>query len=168
MKKFDKTKIRYDHNYNPDPDLKDRGHIRFPDLNTKKRIGQYRTPSPPPRPDDPNELREENRRRRQGLRPAGPPCKPGYPEDRDFQRNFDWERALQDEDGRQYGEFGGPTPKRKATSPEPEKPKKKKREETNRFTSRDTRGGATSAATLSATEEEEDHRSINLSNLILK
>ena len=77
-----------------DADAADRGRIRFPELSTGIRHGTSRTASPPPRPDDPDQLREENKRRRQGLRPMGPPCKPGVPENRGFRRNFDWERLL--------------------------------------------------------------------------
>ena len=77
LKDFDKTQIRYDVNHVSDPNTLDRGRLRFPNLNVREYTSSSRTASPPPRPDDPNKLREENRRRRLGLRTQGPPCKEG-------------------------------------------------------------------------------------------
>ena len=117
LKKTEAKEMRFDRNYTPDPDLHDRGHIRFPNLNTSKRIGVSRTASPPPRPDDPDKLREENRRRRRGLRPMGPPCKPGVPEDEGFVRGYDWERSLPDDAGLPFGEKELQLQKRRPRSP---------------------------------------------------
>ena len=96
--------------YQQDPDIADRGRIRFPELCTAIRESTSRAASPPPRPDDPDNTREENRRRQQGLRPMGPPCKPGIPPSHSFQRDLEWERALPDDDVRPYMEE--PTKKR--------------------------------------------------------
>ena len=81
-----------------DPDVADRGRIRFPDLDTSVRVGNSRAASPPPRPDDPDGLRDENRRRKLGLRPWGPPCRPGIPENKSFIRDLEWEKRLPDDD----------------------------------------------------------------------
>ena len=44
LKKFNANEIRYNvHQYNPDPDMKDRGKLRFPQLNTVMRQGISRT-----------------------------------------------------------------------------------------------------------------------------
>ena len=110
-----------------DPDVEDRGRIRFPNLCTKHRVGTSRTASPPPRPDDPNGLREENRRRRQNLRPMGPPCHPGVPEDKDFERDLDWERILPDDEGKSCFNLNNNKAKKRARShhnePENKRPK---------------------------------------------
>ena len=117
IKKYDKASIRYDYNYNSGPYLQDRGRIRFPNLNTTKRVSKSRMASPPPRPDDPDGLRDENRRRRQGKVHHGPPCKPGLPEDKDFVRDLEWERTLPDDNVRPLGNASGSQGKRRSGSP---------------------------------------------------
>ena len=96
IKYFHPALIKYDVNYQSDPDLADRGRIRFPDLCVAEKIGKTRTASPPPRRDDPNNLFEENRRRMMGLRPYGPNNKAGYPECRPYKRDLRWESMLND------------------------------------------------------------------------
>ena len=103
LKKYDQKNIRLDFNYMPDPDINDRGYVRFPNLNTAKRTSKSRTASPPPRPDDPDGLRDENRRRRLGQRHQGPPCKPGKPEDRGYERDLEWEKTLPDDQVKPFG-----------------------------------------------------------------
>ena len=125
LKRFNRQKIKYDYNYSPDPDINDRGHVRFPNLVTSKRVGTSRTASPPPRPDDPDGLRLENRRRRQGLRALGPPCLPGRPEDRDFVRNLEWEKTLPDDAGQPFGDAAKSVSKKRPGSPNADSANKK-------------------------------------------
>ena len=99
-----------------DPDMMDRGRIRFPELCTAVRTSLTRTPSPPPRPDDPDGIRDENKRRRLGKRPMGPPCRPGVPENQSFERDLDWERILPDKDDPVYPEEV-PKPSKKGKQP---------------------------------------------------
>ena len=55
LKPYHKRLIRYDvMGYDPDPDNRDRGRLRFPDLRTDVRRSKGRTASPPLRLDDPD------------------------------------------------------------------------------------------------------------------
>ena len=88
-----------------------------------------RTCSPPPRVDDPDNLVEENRRRRLGMRMEGPLYKAGYPESRKYERNISWELALPDADGTLYQDQGIPRRYKRSHSPEMGDGKRRRREE---------------------------------------
>ena len=132
IKPFDVSEILV-HKYGviQDPDMLDRGRIRFPDLVTHVRRGTSRTASPPPRPDDPDGLRDENRRRRMGKRPKGPPCLPGIPENKSFRRDLEWERTLPDDDSRPYLNTEGANHKRGRVSSSEEPANKRMKTETD-------------------------------------
>ena len=136
LKKYDPASIKIDrYASQQDPDEMDRGRIRFPNLYTQLGRTSNRTMSPPPRPDDPDGLREENRRRRQGLRPMGPPCKPGKPENRPFIRNLDWERVLPDDLVCPFLDEGSNSRRRKNTDSAEQPNKKTKTDAEQRETS---------------------------------
>ena len=132
LKPFEKEKLRYDVGYVTDPDIWDRGRLRFPSLNVTGSWTSKRTASPPPRQDDPNGLNEENWRRLSGLRMQGPPCKPGVPKTRVFVRNITWEMTLPDVDVSPYQDKRDQHGAKRSNSPELEKPVKRSR---NRRTS---------------------------------
>ena len=138
-----------------DPDVEDRGRIRFPNLCTKFRVGTNRTASPPPRPDDPDGLREENRRRRQNLRPMGPPCHPGIPESHDFQRDLDWEMKLPDDDGRPY--LGGVAKGEKRWA-KPTEEQLNKKPKTRNMEEGSSHSGTSMSSTVNQSEEEQERR----------
>ena len=60
LKSFKKRDLKYDIGYASDPDLWDRGRLRFLELNVSGKLTNQRTSSLPPRIDDPNNLKEKN------------------------------------------------------------------------------------------------------------
>ena len=119
-------KMTYNINYVADPDVNDRGRLRFPGLNVSGEWKAHRTCSPPPRSDDPDNLIDENRRRREGHRMQGPSNKAGYPINHEYIRNVEWELALPDNDSVKYQDQQLLKRHKRAASPD-ERPTSKRR-----------------------------------------
>ena len=103
LKPFDQRQLRYNVvSYDLDPDNRDRGRFRFPNLRVDMKRTTKRTASPPPRPDlDPDRIWEEAARRARNKRFRGPPIqRQGEPKEKAYTRVKNWEIELPESDER--------------------------------------------------------------------